>query len=500
MVNKMDMKDKVGRVIRVAIYVISIALIGMVLLAVNGACAYTPMAGDDFSICVKSGVIGDDWGVRFSNAFVFSVIRYNQWQGGFIANILESAFNPIGLSYGRALLRLIMVFHSLLFFVAITFFLFVLFKHISNGEIGFVLPVLCLALITLFGYQFYEDAFCWYTASVEYVLTVDMALIGFGCYIRMHDGGVKIRFFVLSLLCGVISMGGIVAVCGFGCAGLMVIALYYLMRDRRLSRYDIIVFAVWVAGAAINAFAPGNFNRHGAIDESGIYPVHALFDAIYVTNHRWQMFCTEGNLLPVMMILVLIGVLIGRKQQEQADKVGILMISSLLSLVVPVITAYPVTLGYTSQLIPNRVEFLVDLGVILNAMFISICAGMCISRLKTINVTNVMVTMTLLICTTAMMDGYSLADIKYVEMTKELKNGIFARYYNECFEFYDTLQSYSAGADVILTQEDIPEPVPNMYVLELSEDPHNWVNRSMAELYGLGSIVLKSGEEVETDG
>ena len=495
----MDFSGKTVRVIRIAVYVVCIALIGMVFLAVNGASAYSPMAGDDFSICVESGVIGDDWGVRISNSLDYSVIRYNQWQGGFIGNILESAFNPISLSYGRTLLRLIMVFHSLLFFVGISWFLFVMISHITKGERGIFLPVLCLALITLFGYQFYEDAFCWYTASVEYLLTVDMALIGLGCYVRMHDEGVRTVFFVFSVICGVISAGGIVAVCGFGCAGLLVIMLYFLMRDRRLCRYDIIVFTVWVVGAAVNAFAPGNFNRHGAIDESGVYPVHALFDAIYVTNRRWQLFCTEGNLLPVILVLVLIGVLIGCKQGEQADKTGLFMISSLMSLIVPVITAYPVTLGYTSQIIPNRVEFLVDLGVVLSAMFISLCAGMCISQIKAVNVTNVMVTLGLLICTTMMLDGYSLADIKYVEMTKELKNGIFARYYNECFDFYDTLQTYPAGMDVVLTQEDIPEPVPNMYVLELSEDPHNWVNRSMAELYGLGSIILEPGDEEETD-
>lgn len=193
-----------------------------------------------------------------------------------------------------------------------------------------------------------------------------------------------------------------------------------------------------------------------------------------------------------MMLFVLFGYLVFVKR-DFTGNLKIRLVFSFLGIFTPVVTAFPLALGYSGINVPNRCEFVLDMSIIITAFNLAFTLGILIAkRIKEQLKEIVVLIMTVAASVCLMLDGFGAQDIKITEISKELQDGIYEDHYYSCKEFYKSLETYEKGSDVIISKEDFPTDIENTQNIILSKDPTMWINTAVAQYYGFHTIsVLK---------
>ena len=89
------------------------------------------------------------------------------------------------------------------------------------------------------------------------------------------------------------------------------------------------------------------------------------------------------------------------------------------------------------------------------------------------------------------LDGYGISDIKILDISNQLKTGIYQDHYYTCKDFLKRLGECEKGTDLQLTAADMPYEIDNCYNFYLIYDPDFWVNRAVADYYGFTNISVK---------
>lgn len=269
----------------------------------------------------------------------------------------------------------------------------------------------------------------------------------------------------------------------------LLVAFYYFLKDRKINYQVVAIFVVWFVGALINAVAPGNYVRHGAIDSTGLHPISALFDAMGMTNTRYQWLFDNTNITVIVIILFVCGIYTGTKFSIRIKEYFVI---SILALLMPVVTSFPVALGYSSgELMENRCAFLIDFAIIMTVVNFFVALGVLVaSKIEVKNAKKMMLIFGVLVVFACAMDTYGLDNVTVLNVSQDLRNGVYSDYYDTVGAFYNRLDAYERGSDVRILASEAPGYIANFYNFLLTGDPANFINSSMAQYYGLNSLVL----------
>lgn len=449
--------------------------------------SYTILNADDFSHGVEIGVYRTDFFSYLNASFKYAYKEYTGWQGTYFSMFFQALLSPVN-NYGLTQLKYTMIAVNLLFFVSLIFFMHTALKSLNQQNRLINLAVITSVIFALTNYNPYQEVYYWYSGAVSYSVPLSLLLIGFALILKMNKQ-FKPGYFIGASVLGFLAMGGSLTVTALGCYGLLLIALYYFIREKKIIKSDFIVFGIWFIGALINALAPGNFVRHGVIDDTGLHLRDSIHDAIYMMDIRLQWFINNTNIAWILLVFIIIGIYVGKKTDFNHKSY---YICSILGIAAPILVAFPIGMGYSAQYIPNRCAFLIDFSILLSFLNLFFALGICISgKLEETNRKTVITLLFIMLSVTWMYDNYRLKSMVVLNINKQFEDGIYQNYYDRMIDVYHIFEEGEKGTDLVMKRKDIPEDIEYFNNFTLSDNPDYWVNTYIAKYYGLNSVVLE---------
>lgn len=470
--------------------VIVIAAIGIILAAGAG---YTVLIGDDFTHGVRVGVFHTSLPKYFAASLMYVQDLYMDWQGTWFAMFLQAFLSPVN-NFGLPQLKAVMIGNAILFLLALVFMLWAGLSFFSTGDgktadrglIPLRLVILTLIFVAVTNADLYTEIYFWFSGAVAYSMPFSLLLIGLTLLLLTNREGVKTGTRRAYAACaGVLlflSSGGSLAVAGAGCYMALVLTLVFYLYHRKASACNIAVFAAGLAGAVINAAAPGNFSRHDKTAGAGLHFGRALWYAA-------RMFLEEGSRLfrktvfgLIFLLLIAAGIYLSGKCRIALREYGI---ASVLALAAGPVAEFPVAVGYGSYNIPNRCYFIIDTLLVVSLLNFALFLGICLHRLAGISSEGPTLWIMCYVCLAALLvSPLSLEDMPLYRVARSVHNGSYREYYEECVRVYEYLES-CPEEDVVL---EMPEYIEDFECFYFDSDENGWVNVGMAEYYGKKSI------------
>lgn len=480
--------EKVNKIIAI------LALLGtaVMILVTVAAAAYCVPVSDDFWFAADTG--------REDNFFLYILAslrrmlhEYITWQGSYFSEFINPIFNPVNVG-GHGMFRIVMVLHAILVYVAILLFVHVIFERMSL-EKSWLEPVIMGCMVfTVAEYDTFPEIFFWYTGATVNSLPLAMGLIGLSLMLLARQGtrgddskekktgGIKLT---AACILGFLSAGGSLAVSGTLCyLSLMLILYSYLLRHR-FQREKVIMFAVLFTGSVINVAAPGNFARQ-KVEQSG--------DGLSVMEgiaNTWDAFCgelewlfTATNYAAVLLLLVVCGIFLATKLQLDRRA---WYITGAFALLTPVVTVFPVVLGYGAAWLPNRCMFIFVVALALCFGNFALIIGDLIGRKladKRVYAALALVLSALIIIAAVPFSPWSYRSVR---LAKGLAEGTYRESQKETYEFLDSLPEHE-GEEVEADIATYPEYIEYYYSFFLPDTADDRINRAVAWAYGLKSI------------
>lgn len=422
--------------------------------------------------------IGDDLdfasAARESGVWVAWRQQYLTWNGRFASNLLALAIPSTLTAY-----RLTIAFFMLALLVATA----LLVASLSAGRLN-RRDVATTALVVV-GLYFSRmpsigEGTYWYTSAVTYHVAMVLATVQLALAARAAEGGVL--FLPAAAL--------LFIVCGFNEILPPMMALLYAVLavfapiDRRKRARFAVLCAVAVAGGLVVLLSPGNAARLSAytgarhlgpsVAMTGLQTVRFLSDwatdgAVLLATALWM--ATSARVLPQF-------------DSKHARTLALLCAAGLL-LVVP-IAAFPAywatgSLGQHRTL--NSAFFVFLLLWFAAAGFWASSSRTAAAITSTIDPLKVPLAAALLAALAFTRNGYAIGE--------DFATGRFTRFQREMRARDDRLERCridSAPLCVIDPIEDLPR---SLFIVEVSNDPHDWVNVAYARRYGLRQVQLQ---------
>lgn len=454
---------------------------------------YTVLAGDDLSHSIAIGA--DHVGLfRYIGAsFKYAGHVYKTWQGTYFAMFIQALLSPMN-NFGYAQLHFVMFANAVLFWGALIWLAKTLMSKIECQS-HLKIFVIALLVFSLTNYEAYEEVFFWFSGAASYSIPLSLMMIGFTATIRYADTH-RIKWYVIAILCGIMAMGGSLTVSGTGCYVVALFVLYQMLPgEKKVSVRklvpQLILFAVWFAGALINAAAPGNFVRYGYVDESGVHPIEACVNSVLMAGTRFGHFFTETNYVAVAILLILVGFLIGKRGPENAFVSKKYLFISLLALLTPIVTAFPLALGYSSVAMPNRCIFMVDVSLLAALANLAVVGGMMISGIcEESDIKLFAVICVMMAACVVSFHPHPIENSAFAHEVKQLADGTYEHYCRACESFFVRLSRTEDSGDVRIPAGETPARIEYMYNLNLSDSPDYFVNAAIADYFGFDSFAI----------
>lgn len=474
------------------IEIFSVILLIYMIFSITRAALYSVMASDDVSDAVNIGVYNVPLSYYLKCCLAYTKKIYLTWQGTYSAMLIQSVLSPLN-NYGFPQLRVVMIVNALLFFCAFVAFTYELLWTIGKEYLHIKLIILAIAVFCVCGYRSYYEIFTWFTGAANYTIPISFLLIGLLSFIKMNHS-YKAACLIGAMLFGSFSMGGSLAITAVGCSVVVLLSVYYFITNRVSVKKNVAITSVWIVFAAVNVFAPGNYVRHDAIDNSGLHPFNALHDAVDMASTRWQFFFKSTDFVFLMLIIAGFGFYLA-EENTVFDNLRLKLTISSIGLLTPLIAAFPVALGYSSNTIPDRCGFVIDLCIIVSGIICSFYLGIDVKeRIGDINRGLFKQCYILIVIVVFLMDGFGISNIKVREISRDLWNGVYKTHYNECVEFMDSLWNYERNSDVQISKDEVPDEIDNVFNLVIEDYAYDWKNVYIAKYYGFSSICTKEGD------
>lgn len=460
--------------------IIALGIISTVVVS-----AYTVNQSDDYSHAVKVGQFHSSWIEYFFMSLGFMGRMYRTWAGNYYSMFLQSFLSPLNMG-GNSQLRIVMVVNALLFFTTLIVLLYRFIGKMINTSSILKLFIIALVLYPLMNYKVYYEIFYWFSGATSYSLPLSclfVSLILLLNHNRKIDGS-----YIVALVLGFLGVGGSLTISGTVCFVLLLSIIYlYLENGLANLKYMLFVFAIYVLGTFVNFIAPGNYVRAGR-SAGGLGIVRAIKNTLVALYTEYYWLFRNTNFLLVMLILLIVGISL-----ETVIRFNLrnYLIVSILGLLTPAVSVFPVVLGYNSSYLANRTLFVIEQSLVLSFVNVALVVGILIARYVgdvSKRVAGVCIGI-VAVCFMAL-NGYGIKDHEVLKTTMNVLNGVYSNYYKECGE----LESYfkqCKGEDVVMHPEDIPVPLENFSNLYLE---NSWVNEGIADYYGMNTLILEIDE------
>ena len=476
-----------NRVKKSIIILISASIILAISAMIVGNAWFTVYSYDDFDHAISIGVFHGSFSEHLHAAWAFAKKMYFWWQGTYFSMFIQGLLSPIN-GGGLPQLRAVMLFNAVLFLSSFVFFLNILFLYFSNAiSIEKRLLMIALIFLQLFTSLEYPEIFSWFSGSTCYSFPLSFLFISVSLTL-IAEKRHKILLLIPAVIFGFLGMGGVLAITGMGCAFMLLLFLIPIIFEKMINKYISISFASYLIFAIFATVAPGNFRRRGAVEAS-----FSVIKAIFLTSKKYfygvESLFKDTGFIVICLIFVVIGILLGRNIEK--EKIKRYTVASLLALVIPFATLFPIILGYGGYTyFPNRCYFLMNLSLTLVLLNISILIGCIISNhlegedtYKVVLISMATIAMACLLTNPKRMEE----NVGVIQINN-LANGRIKAYYNECNDLLEYIKN-CPEEDVVI--EHMPDYVPHYVDFYLSQDETYWINVDIATLSGKNTVRVK---------
>lgn len=476
-------------------YLVSILCILLLILMIYPyvkSAFYSVFLTDDFARAIY--LKGSENSLFEQIRLGYELLSKNYMQkGGYYTNIIVTAvLSPLNILDMRGL-SLVMAFNVLFYYSSIILLIYNIIKMtVNNCKWWMVVSVFIVYLLT--EYIQMQESFYWLTGALAYTFPMSCTLCGIACfltYIRTK----KRRIYIVGLCFGVICGGGNLNVPALGCTLVFFILVYMFIKEKKLSRDYLVFLLLWIAFTLVNVLAPGNYIRHEKLDSTGLHPIRAIFGAFMrVYKKRYLNIVKDTDFLVILLLLIICGLLI--TVNDSLDKKAYIYVS-IMALLLPIIVAYPIALGYNSfdpnYSMPRRVAQIVDLSIVLSLGNAAICVGQYIRYLVKNNNNNIKIVIATILVgafVTCGLDNYNIIENNAsIKIYKGLRTGVYKEYNEKVSTLYDSFKNRK-GEDVVVSLDEYPEPIEEFMCLDLSTPDSEDIS-GITEYYELNSISLE---------
>lgn len=442
------------------------------------------------------------------NAFLHTRSMYINWQGYYSSRFLEDFLNP-ATNQNIKLLRIYSIL-NILFFLSSLYYVVkgVVLRFCDNKK--YSISIYALIVIPLLTYGQYSEIWYWFTGWMTYSFPISCCFLGIGMIISDYS---QIKWksnvrFTISLVMIFIACGGSLQVSAATSYLLLIITIVeiYTLNRRNVKntnasfsikyfrriKYNVktvLIFTLSVLFSMFNAIAPGNFVRHGAFDENTNVLVKAIYYSFNIQIDNIEKYYHSGESTFIIFSFVMLAVGLFSNRLMNNEECSILII---LSALIPVISVFPVVLGYNYDSIrtyyPNRVAFINDLLFIVAANIIFYCLGNVLKNyLKGNNIREILISM-ILVCIFSIL----ISEKKITEYQPFLvADGVFSGQLRESADgIVNALTEVSESSDEDVFVYYPKEPLWWYAPFTLSDSPSDWINQGIASYYGKNSVVF----------
>ena len=295
---------------------------------------------------------------------------WRSWSGDWLATFGQMVFNPLlffsyrSLGYGIEMLIL-----SALFFAALIFFVYTLVGVVCGVEEKQLLHWCVLALTAPFVVGFaYFEIYCWfdgycYGMSMSFLMMAYSFIVRYFYFERPLD-------LILATVFGCLNCVNLPT-----CVPLGLLYLYIWWNEpldhghRRIKHLTPVLLYLLVA--LTNVAAPGNFARQiNGGRTIGI--LKALKNAAHFCLVRGVNVLTNWPVLAGFLVILMLGIYVGYKVTSEVNHPHRFLIIMMLGIFGSI---FPVSLGYVSWVMPNRIEFIYDCLFMLSTGFFLFVVG-----------------------------------------------------------------------------------------------------------------------------
>lgn len=338
---------------------------------------YSIPVGDDFSM-------GMD--VEGKNLFLAAVDRANyyyiNWGGQWPFFFIQTLCNPLNLIQGNdhapgiILLVFFALFLIVLFALVRTFFK----EIVGNEEFAVHMGVFVAILAAVLNGGLYYDVFYFFVGNC-YLQAATCIMLTMIFVIKFIKNS-KISTGVLASLLGFIS-------CIFYAQSIMPLLvmlsliIYDTYWEKKLRIKVAFPFIFMFLGACVGAFAPGNFVRKSQSHNAQINVVVAVKDTIMNLVRVYRDLLLDPIFVIAIIVLVIVGA-VSCKYIVEDIKLGYVLAMLGVSVLITLVGAFPVALGYGDYALPMRVTFYLKLYAILGLAATAVIAGGYLNKLNII--------------------------------------------------------------------------------------------------------------------
>ena len=461
-------------------------MIALSVLVIAGAVVGTVIAtrfcvnqSDDYSHALEIGVFNAGFFSYLKTSFLYMISMYKGWAGNFTSMFLQGWLSPLN-NGGLLQLRAVMLVNVLLFFASVILFLYHFTGVIFEGRNHIRIVIIAVFMFVLMNYRCYHEIFYWFSGATSYSFPLSILYISLILYIfRRKNRAV----YVLALICAFIAGGGSFTLAGPECYAAFLVCVYSRIAGKRFTKDSIGFFLAAFLGTLANVVAPGNYVRLGLKGDDATL-TGAAKDTVTAAHDEFIWLFHDTNFIIFLMLMVLIGMIISRG--IKVNLTGYYTVT-VLGLAMPLVSIFPVVMGYAHDFLANRTLFIVDQTMYLSLLNGALCLGVVLQSVMGEGFFKQAVfTFATAAVVFMCVSGFSFKNLQSVRTLVCDMNGTFSNYQAECHKMEEYFGSCS-GKDVVVDVKDVPAGPDNFSCFYLE---NGWVNTAIAEYYGMNSLTV----------
>ena len=353
-----------------------------------------------------------------------------------------------------------------------------------RNRIVYMLTVVCV-LVMMLNTGIYPEIYTWFVGST-YMLDVTLSLICVILIIRYYKTD-KLSYAIALSVVGFFSSMSIMTV-SMICLAYICIFLPALIKKNRKMRI-VIPLLFCLAGGIIAVIAPGNFTRHASSGDSTLHWGRAIVDAVHIDlayGYRLiKSFMCGANLF----IIFLVSFYHARKHITKAKFINPL-ISVICLMIMMFLITFPVTLGYSSAKIPNRIQFMVNTYLVFGYSLCTVNVGLWLGDKYKESVDERVCRAVVMVVVFILYYGFSrngfLGRLPYTQQIVFYSESVSC--HNNWIDIFNEIDNSKAN-DVVIHRNDYSY-CHNMKNPGLGFSRDSWVNSSIAGYFNKKSVVI----------
>ncbi len=474
---------------KIALFSVSVCLLLLGVVPYVWGAVYTIPGIDD--LCVATDIRNINGGF-LSKAIINACDLYFSWQGTYFTNLLIGLIRPYDM-FGTMGLRIYTVTMLILFSLAFIYVIYIFLEVIdSKDRVVNALLYGGLLLLIVFNVNYHTEFFYFNIVIHAYTAPFILGLIALAYLAKCYRFQQRGKYYFIGLIIGFMACGGILQVSAIMSYYSLIIALKKYKSCKKVKTNESFFFVIMFIGSCINTFSPGNFNR---ANNDSVFAfsnlLRAVFNSSYVValelRHILLETYTPFYILIFIVILYLTGIEYNKKLKGSLWKIAI---HTLLG---SIIATFPVVLGHNSTYMENRNTTILDFELVIGIFFIAyVFYNECFASRETKTSQIINIAIIIFVGMMCFNQNYDFSEQPSFEAIHELLNGRVQQY----SEDMDVVLNYLNNSSGVVETPHVHCEQGVIFRLDIQEDSAHWINKGVAEYYGLQKVYMNKDLEV----